>query len=218
MTPLYQQPAFLAASGGALRPGGPELTRRGLALCGLEPGSRILDVGCGSGASLRLLRELGFAGEGVDPDPHFVVKARAAGLNARQGSAQCLPAPDAAYDGALCECVLSLLPDPDAALAEIARVLRPGGALALSDLYARGPDIRPAGAQSGQSCLAGAVTLEEMADRLERNGFTVLDCEDHSRALAEFAGRLMFAGWERPACGAGARPGYALFAARLPIN
>lgn len=194
--PLYRSPAFQEAAGALLRPGGLALTARLLDRCGFAPGARVLDLGCGRGASLELLARRGLRPLGLDPDPDFLALARR-GPSAPllRGQAQALPLRDGCLDGVLCECVLSTLERPDAALAEIVRVLAPGGALALSDLYLRrgGPGSAVPG------CLAGATAAGEIEARLLRAGLSPTSFEDHSRALAELAGRLIFAHGSLPA-------------------
>ena len=97
-------------------------------------------------------------------------------------------------DGVICECVLSLSPCPEQALGEIARILRPGGRLLLTDITAR-----EGGGMAGQGCARGAAPADVAAERLARQGFQILVSEDHSRLLAELAGRLLFQGIPRSA-------------------
>ncbi len=131
--PLYDRPAFRRAAGLALRPGGPELTRRALKLgeefCGLRPGGRVLDAGCGPGVTLELCAALGFAPVGVDLRPDSAETARGAPFPILRADIRRLPLADACCDAVICECVLSLLPDPETALAEACRVLRRGAAV-----------------------------------------------------------------------------------------
>ena len=133
-----------------------------------------------------------------------------------------LPLRDGVLDMILCECVLSVLPDPAAFLQEARRVLRPGGLLACSDLYRRGEENilapQPAGCASGARSRAGWTALCEGA------GFTVRHFEDASPALARLAAALVWYGDKRslrewglcgPGCGgAASRPGYALWIAQ----
>jgi len=95
---------------------------------------RTIDLGAGTGVNVGLfpaaVTELVLA----EPDPHMLSKLRAkvsegAGIEVVQAPAQSLPFPDASFDTAVFTLVLCTVPDPEAALAEAARVLRPGGKL-----------------------------------------------------------------------------------------
>lgn len=188
--PLYEHPAFQEASGPALRPGGAELTARGLNLCGFGPGDRVADLGCGPGATLGLLTGRGLRALGLDASAEFLARARAEqpGTPLLRARVEALPLTDGGLDGLCCECVLSTLVDPGPVLAEMARTLKPGGRLLLSDLYVR----RPGAAGGIAGCAAGARPLEDMEGLLRRHGLRPLHVEDHSRALSELAGRLIF--------------------------
>lgn len=239
----WEHPALRAVAGAALRPGGVALTWRALELArqltNLPHNARVVDLGCGPGETVALLREGGMAAVGLDLSASLLDEAWArngrmpliqadAGVGAE--SAPGLPLRTASLDGVFCECVLSVLPGRQGVLAEVARVLCPGGVLVWTDLYLR--PGRAADAWQGEnggkgggmgahvlSCRAGAVPRADMETMLRRAGFTVLAFEDHSRLLAELAGRLLFAGAELAelfGCGGGGggRPGYALLLAR----
>jgi LmbE family N-acetylglucosaminyl deacetylase/SAM-dependent methyltransferase len=108
----------------------------------LRPGQRLLDVGCGLGdAALALSIDLGAQGEivGVDGSEVMLAEARvrAAGASCRVrfivGDAGDLDEPDASFDAVRSERMLQWVPDPGRAVAEMARVLRPGGVVCLTD-------------------------------------------------------------------------------------
>ncbi len=91
---------------------------------------RVLEVGCGPGeASERIVRELAAEVVAVDVSPRMVELTRARGVDAHVGDVQKLDLPDAMFDCALAAWMLYHVPDVDRALAELARVLRPGGRL-----------------------------------------------------------------------------------------
>jgi len=91
---------------------------------------RVLEVGCGPGeAAERITRELGAAVVAVDTSERMVELARARGVDARVGDVQELPFADGSFDCALAAWVLFHTADLDRALAELARMLRPGGRL-----------------------------------------------------------------------------------------
>ncbi len=114
------------------------VARRSLELLRIGPGARVLDVGCGTGVLLPALAELvGSAGKvvGLDHSPDLLVKARdrvrQAGCEAVvelvEGDVGHLDFETGAFDAAHVERVLIHLPDADAAIREMKRVVRPGG-------------------------------------------------------------------------------------------
>ncbi len=189
-TALHQSSLFREALGPRLRPGGRELTDRGVELCRLPPGAAVLDVGCGSGATVAHLRDRhGHRARGIDISRELIAEglARDPGLELELGAAESLPVADASQDALFCECVLSLLNAPVRALEEFHRVLRPGGKLVISDLYLHRPsreDRPPAG--------QGIATSGEIQGWLVAAGFDgIMLWEDHSRALVELAAQVM---------------------------
>jgi SAM-dependent methyltransferase len=105
--------------------------RRALRWCrGLDPQARILDVGCGDGFHLRLLREFGSPGwrlEGVDLSERAVSAARRVGLTVHRGDVQNLALADGSYDLALLIATIEHVEDPLGVLTAVRRLLRPGG-------------------------------------------------------------------------------------------
>jgi SAM-dependent methyltransferase len=108
----------------------------------LQSGQRLLDVGCGMGdAALALSSDLGDHGEvvGIDGSEVMLAEARmrAAGATCTVrfavGDAGAIDEPDASFDAVRSERMLQWVPDPARAVAEIARVLRPGGRVCLTD-------------------------------------------------------------------------------------
>ena len=95
-----------------------------------------LDVGCGEGRFCRMLRARGIKATGIDPTE--ALSARARGLDPegdyRLGRAEALPFSDASFDLVVSYLTLIDIPDIDRAVAEMARVLRPGGALLIANL------------------------------------------------------------------------------------
>lgn len=89
-------------------------------------GSRVVDVGCGSGEQLKELRDAGVDPIGVEPTASLVQDLRARGYDVRQGYAEQLPVEDRSVDGVVCKVALPYT-DERRAISEWARVLRPGG-------------------------------------------------------------------------------------------
>jgi len=113
-------------------------------ICMPQPGNRVLDAGCGCGMDTFVAALLaGSQGQasGIDLTAEMLHLARAAAallgtgnVEFREGSIEALPFDDDAFDLVISNGVLNLIPDKAAAFSEIARVLRPGGALAAADL------------------------------------------------------------------------------------
>lgn len=97
----------------------------------LPSNPHILDVGCGTGANLEMLSRFG-SPEGVDVSPEALAFCRQRGLNnVREGQAECLPYPDGSFDLVTGLDVVEHLDNDLAGLAEMRRVLRPGGHILL---------------------------------------------------------------------------------------
>lgn len=97
---------------------------------GLRKGDSVLDVGCNAGARLeQLRREFGTIGTGIDYSPKTVALGAQAfpELKLLVGDAEQLPFPDQSFDAVISFETFEHLPDPEAALCEMARVLKPGG-------------------------------------------------------------------------------------------
>ncbi len=105
-----------------------------LTFAGIQPGQRVLDVGCGPGALTSLLVTRLGAGHvaAVDPSPPFVAAAaaRCHGADVRRGVAEDLPFPDDSFDAALAQLVVHFMRDPVKGLRQMGRVTRPGGTVA----------------------------------------------------------------------------------------
>jgi arsenite methyltransferase len=115
----------------------------------LQPGERVVDVGCGAGLdSIIAARMVGSRGQviGVDMTAAMLEKARRGVIEADlgnveilEGYAEALPAPDGWADVVISNGVLNLFPDKEVALAEMARVLKPGGRLQIGDILVQKP-------------------------------------------------------------------------------
>jgi arsenite methyltransferase len=193
---LYESREMRAVTGPAIRPGGLALTERALTLCRLPAGARVLDVGCGVGATVGFLcQEHRHAAFGVDTSSLLLKEGLEKKPNLRllQASAENLPFPECCFRALFCECVLSLLRNPVSVLGEFARVLNPGGFFILSDVYARAP-----GETSSlqnipiRCCITGAVGRNQIFAMVEESGFMTLIWEDHSALLKQLAGQLIF--------------------------
>ncbi|HET8605467.1 MAG TPA: methyltransferase domain-containing protein [Gaiellaceae bacterium] len=186
---VYSSAAARFLLGDSFHPGGSELTSRLIEALQVGSGHTVVDVASGPGTSARqLARESGCEVVAVDLAPGAVDDPR---VRVVAGDAEALPLDDASMDGALCECALCTFPDKDRAAAELARVLRPGARLALSDMLVEGPlpdELRSL--QSRVACIGDARRLAEIARLLERHGFAVERTERHDDALATMLDRI----------------------------
>lgn len=193
---VYEQPAIRKVTGDTIRPGGLALTERALEHCTLPTGSRVLDVGCGTGATVEYLCEVhGLRAVGLDPSRVLLAagKARRADLPLGGAAGDRLPFAGSTFDALFAECCLSLMPDPAAALAEFRRVLRSGGWLVVSDMSAGNVTSLPEARALPLSCCAsGAMARGEVTALVEGAGFTVELWEDHGEELRQLTVQIIF--------------------------
>ena len=139
----------------------------------LRSGETVLDLGSGAGFDAFLAaRVVGPTGRviGVDMTPEMLTRARrnaeAAGhgnVEFREGRIEALPVEDASVDVVISNCVINLVPDKAAVYREVARVLRPGGRVVVSDVVLEKP-LPPLVAESVAAltgCVAGASLRDE---------------------------------------------------------
>lgn len=154
------------------------------ALIDLRPGQTVLDLGSGGGIDVLLsARRVGPTGRaiGLDMTDEMLALARrnaadagVANVEFLQGEIEAIPLPDASVDVIISNCVINLSPDKGAVLREAARVLRPGGRFAVSDIVAQGASIPPAlraDMAEWASCASGALEEGEHRAMLRAAGF-----------------------------------------------
>jgi len=191
----YQHDAVALILGESYHPGGLDLTRRLARAIELRPGDRVLDVASGPGTTAFLLAsEFGVEVDGVDLGDVTVVKANATAASEgigeqvrfHVGDAERIPLPDASVDAVVCECAFCTFPDKETAAAEMARVLKPGGRVGITDV-ALDPARLDAELQTlagWVACLADARPVAEYVELLAGAGLTVTHTESHDDALA----------------------------------
>jgi arsenite methyltransferase len=198
---LYESAAVRWFLGGELHPGGAAATRRSLEVIGLRPSERLLDVGSGAGSSaLVAAAEFGSIVAGLDFGAAAVrgaqQAAEAAGLCDRVGfvvgEAGSLPFADGEFDAVLCECSLSTFPDKRRAVAEMRRVLRPGGRVAISDVVAdpRRLPKQLRGTVATLACVGGALPLARYEQLLAGHRLQTFAVEPLDAEAARLAERL----------------------------
>jgi arsenite methyltransferase len=153
------------------------------AVADLREGERVLDLGSGGGIdvllSARRVGPSGFA-YGVDMTDDMLelasrnaAKAGAENVEFRKGEIEDLPLPDGSVDVVISNCVINLSVDKPAVLAEMFRVLVPGGRIGITDVVAE-DHLRPAdraAAGSYVGCIAGALSRREYLEGLAAAGF-----------------------------------------------
>jgi arsenite methyltransferase len=190
----YESSVLEQATGGMMRPGGLDLTARAMDYCAFAPGSRIVDVGCGTGVTVEYLchvRELDAIG--VDSSSILIERGlqRNTELRFIRSGGEKLPIPSGTMDGILVECSLSVITNRQQALAEFCRVLTPDGKLIITDLYVRGTPPKDIGLLPASSCFAGMMTREQLLATLSDHGFAIELWEDHSDKLQDFVIRMI---------------------------
>lgn len=152
-----------------------------LAFSEVREGQVVLDLGSGAGIDILLAgKKVGPTGKaiGIDMTDEMIARAReniaAAGLanvEVRKGIIEDLPVKDSSVDWVISNCVINLSPEKHRVFAEIARVLKPGGRMLVSDLVAHDlPEwVRQSAALYG-SCIAGTISEEEYLAGLREAG------------------------------------------------
>lgn len=173
------------------------------AMAGLQPGEVVVDLGCGGGLDVFLAaRKVGPTGKaiGIDMTPDMLDLARRNAAKADNGkpltnvefhlaTIDHLPLPDASVDVVISNCVINLAADKKAVFREIARVLKPGGRLAASDIALK----KPLPADLGKDimayvgCIAGAILIEDYRQGLIEAGLSHVQVIDSGADLNAYA-------------------------------
>ena len=160
----------------------------------LKPGERVVDLGSGGGLeSFLAARQVGPDGRviGVDMTDEMLAKARAnaeklglTNVTFRKGYIEALPLADAEVDVVISNCVINLSPDKSAVLAEIWRVLRPGGRLSISDIVSQGeiPAEFQADMALWSECASGALPVDRWERELNALGFESISIQPNDEA------------------------------------
>jgi arsenite methyltransferase len=192
---IYESIAVGVDASCCMRPGGLALTKIALSRCSFPPGARVLDVGCGTAATVEYLISHQFKALGIDPSPEILRRGleRNASLSLMSAVGEDLPFADSTWDGVVFECVLSITADAERVLGECRRILKNTGRLVLSDLYLTNPgEVNAVHSLPSNCCLARTMTRDELLGKLNAHGFQLTFWEDHSPALKAFVAQLIF--------------------------
>ncbi|BAE82663.1 DVU_1556 family methyltransferase [Desulfitobacterium hafniense] len=188
----YECAALRAVTGETVRPGSFRLTKRAIEFCGLEAGNRLLDVGCGTGASVEFcIKDYRLAAIGIDPSPKMLELGikRWAELPITQGRAESLAFPDQSIDTILSECCLCHYTDIGQALQEFYRVMSAQGWLIISDLYIRKDNLRRKNVKATE--FSSFMKMETVQQLVAEYGFEVVLAEDHTEELKRLSIELI---------------------------
>ncbi len=153
------------------------------ATANLRPGEVVLDLGSGGGLDVFLAsKKVGPEGRaiGIDMTPAMIERARAnaaaggfTNVEFYESTIDNIPLPDASVDCVISNCVINLAPDKSAVFREIARVLKPGGRFAVSDIALKGelPEAVAKSMAAYVGCIAGAIHIEDYRAGLLAAGF-----------------------------------------------
>jgi len=173
------------------------------AVADLHEGETVLDLGSGAGADVLIsAQRVGTSGRaiGLDMTDEMLELARTNAAQAGVGNVEFvkgyiedIPLPDASVDVVISNCVINLAGDKSKVLAEAARVLRPGGRFAVSDVIAD-PDMDEAtradmAAYTG--CIAGALTEREFRAALSAAGLTDVEIRETHRVHDQAASAIV---------------------------
>jgi SAM-dependent methyltransferase len=169
------------------------------AFASLRPGETVVDLGSGGGLDVFLAaQKVGPTGKaiGIDMTPEMLALARANAAKSglpnvefHQSTIDKLPLPDASVDCVISNCVINLASDKRAVFCEIARVLKPGGRLAVSDIALKKPLPPEVGndLMAYVGCIAGAIPMEEYRAGLVEAGFAHVEIIDSGADLNSYA-------------------------------
>lgn len=170
-----------------------------IATAGLRPGEVVVDLGSGGGLDVFLAaQKVGDHGRaiGIDMTVEMIERARA---NAQKmglknvefhlAEVESLPLPDATVDCVISNCVLNLVPDKPRAFAQIFRILKPGGRLAVSDIALKKPlpEELAGDLMAYIGCISGAILIEEYRRQLFDAGFQHVEVIDSHADLNAYA-------------------------------
>ena len=193
----YESESMREALGDTLRPGGFLLTEQGVQYCKITVEDKVLDLGCGRGATVHyLLKSHGIRAVGIDPSEKLIQEAKELYGDADfvLGRGEALPFGNSCFQCVFAECTLSLM-DTDRTFRQVNRVLADGGWFVITDVYAKKPEAVGELDRfrfSVNSCMRGLHNLPLLREKLEQAGFQIAYMEDTSYFLKELLVKTVF--------------------------
>jgi arsenite methyltransferase len=169
------------------------------AFASLRPGETVVDLGCGGGLDVFLAAaKVGPTGRaiGIDMTPEMLELARrnaeqsgVTNVELHQATIDRMPLADASVDCVISNCVINLAPDKPAVFREIARVLKPGGRVAVSDIALKQPLPPELGNDllAYVGCIAGAISIDEYRSGMRQSGFEPVEIIESGSDLNAYA-------------------------------
>lgn len=192
----YESSCMSDVLGQTLRPGGFKLTDEAIELCNLTQKDKILDLGCGMGATISYLyNKYNIKAVGIDPSEKLLSIARenCDFADFVKGFGDVLPFEDERFDCVIAECTLSLMKDLNATIQEVNRVLTKNGWFVVTDVYSKNPSaLQELESYSFQSCMRGLHDLNLLQQKIEKEGFKIVYLGDYSDLLKELLVKIIF--------------------------
>jgi SAM-dependent methyltransferase len=169
------------------------------ATANIRPGETVVDLGSGGGLDVFLAaKKVGPTGKaiGIDMTPEMLERARAnakhqglSNVEFYEATIDKLPLADASVDCVISNCVINLAPDKQAVLNEVARILKPGGRLAVSDIALKKPLPLEIGNDllAYVGCIAGAISIDDYINGLKAAGFSAVEVVDTKKDLNAYS-------------------------------
>jgi SAM-dependent methyltransferase len=185
------------------------------AIASIRPGEVVVDLGSGGGLDVFLASPLvGPKGKaiGIDMTPSMIERARANAISGGYTNVEFhlstidkIPLPDASVDCVISNCAINLAPDKPAVFREIARVLKPGGRLAVSDIALKSelPSEVASSMAAYVGCIGGAILIDDYRAGLLAAGFEHVQIVDSGADLNAYAAVENQAGCCSPAMDSG---------------
>jgi len=193
---VYENEDMIRATGDTLRPGGVFLTDRAIKICDFKESDKILDVGCGMGATVKRLKSIyNLDAFGVDPSLKLlkIGKDKYGDHNIKFGRGEELPHKNELFKGVMAECTMSLMDDYKKTIRESFRVLQDKGYFIVSDVYARRSEYLGEVQNSNvNSCMRGLFDIDILKDVIASAGFEIICFEDWTDLLKQLMVEIIF--------------------------
>lgn len=192
---FYENAVLQNTLGRTLRPGGLELTRKAMDFCKFNADDKLLDLGCGKGATIKYISDYYKIDIcGLDLSENLAAQAKETNRDAVIviSSGENTPFEDGTFNGIFAECTLSLM-DLKKAINEINRIMKNGGYLIISDVYANNTAyLEELNSYSTETCLKNPHDLRKLKSLLNEKGFNILFEEKYDNLMKQLVVDIIF--------------------------